>query len=195
MEPESLSFCGTAVCKMDKITLFDKTFRLYIPQTEVEDAIGRVAAELDRDNAGATDIPILLCVLHGAILFTAELMKRIHFDCQIASVKATSYIGTKSSGNVGFDLGLTADVKGRRVYILEDIVDTGTTILALRSLLTERGAADIKVCTMVFKEEAYHQDMPIDYVGLRIENEFIVGYGLDYDEIGRNLKDIYILDK
>ena len=180
---------------MEKITLFDKTFRPYIPQAEIEGAIGRIAAGLDRENADAKDIPILLCVLHGALLFTAELMKRIHFNCQIASVKATSYIGTKSSGNVGFDLGLTANVKGRRVYILEDIVDTGTTIIALRDLLSAQGAADIKVCAMVFKEEAYHQDMPVDYVGLRIENEFIVGYGLDYEEIGRNLPDIYILDK
>ena len=180
---------------MDKITLFDKTFRPYIPQADIEKSIARIALELDRDNAGREDIPILLCVLHGAILFTAELMKRISFPCQLASVKATSYVGTKSTGNVGFDLGLTADVKGRRVIILEDIVDTGTTIQALSDLLLERGATDVKICTLIFKEEAYHGALPIDYVGIRIENKFIVGYGLDYDEIGRNLTDIYILDQ
>ena len=180
---------------MERIKLWDKTFRPYIPQEQIEAAIRRIAEELNRDNAGKDDIPILLCVLHGSILFTGELMKHIHFHCQIASVKATSYVGTKSTGNVGFDLGLTANVQGRRVYILEDIIDTGNTIVALNQLLTGEGAADIKVCTMIFKEEAYHQPIPIDYVGLRIENKFIVGYGLDYDEIGRNLKDIYILDQ
>lgn len=179
---------------MKKITLFDKTFRTYIPQAEIEAAIGQIADALNRENAHRDDIPIFLCVLHGALLFTAELMKRLDFPCQIASVKASSYIGTQTTGHVGFDMGLTADVKGRRVYILEDIVDTGGTILALRDLLEAEGATEIKVCTMIFKEEAYHQDMPIDYVGIRIENKFIVGYGLDYDEIGRNLKDIYILD-
>ncbi len=180
---------------MDRVTLGDKTFRLYIPQAEIETQIARIAAELERDNADAADIPILLCVLHGSLLFTAELMKHLHIPCQLASVKATSYIGTRSTGNVGFDLGLTADVRGRRVYILEDIVDTGTTLVALDQLLRQNGASDIKVCTMILKEEAYHAPLPVDYVGLRIENQFIVGYGLDYNELGRNLTDIYILDQ
>ena len=180
---------------MDKVTLHDKTFRPYILQAEIEQAIDRIAADIERDNASCKDIPILLCVLHGSIMFTAELMKRLRIPCEIASVKATSYVGTGSTGVVSFDMDITADVKGRRVYILEDIVDTGGTIVALRRRLAEKGASDIKVCTMIFKEEAYHQDIPLDYVGIRIENKFIVGYGLDYNELGRNLPDIYILDE
>ena len=154
-----------------------------------------MAAELEKDNEGRDDIPILLCVLNGSIMFTSEIMKRVHFPCQIVSIKLTSYTGTTSTGQVVVTSGLSASVEGRRVYIMEDIVDTGTTLMALKDLLREKGATEIKVCTMLFKEEAYQHDDPIDFAAIRIENKFIVGYGLDYDEIGRNLADIYILDQ
>ena len=181
---------------MEKVTLLDKTFRRYIPQEEIEKGIDRVAAALEKDNAGKDDIPILLCVLTGSIMFTSEVMKRVHFPCQIVTIKLNSYNGgTASSGRVVFTSGLSADVAGRRVYIMEDIVDTGNTLLALKQFLREQGASEAKICTMLFKEEAYKNDEPVDFVGRKIENQFIVGYGLDYGEIGRNLTDIYILDK
>ena len=107
----------------------------------------------------------------------------------------SSYQGTKSTGTVLNMMGLTADVRGRRVIICEDIVDTGNTIVALKELLLDKGATDVKICTMLFKPEVYKKDVRLDYVGMAIPNAFIVGFGLDYDELGRNLKDIYVIDE
>jgi len=180
---------------MDKVTLHDKTFKTYIPYARLEKAIDEVAARINHDFEGSTDIPVLLCVLNGSIMFTAELMKRLTFQCQIVCTKLSSYEGTSSTGKVNVSMGLTADITGRRVIIVEDIVDTGTTIVELKRLLQEHGAADIYVCTMIFKKDAYKQDEKLDYVAMPIENKFIVGFGLDYNELGRNLKDIYILDE
>ena len=180
---------------MDKVTLFDKTFKPYIPFEELEKAIDEVAARLNADFGGCEDIPILLCVLNGSIPFTGELLKRLTFNLQVVSIKLTSYEGTSTTGTVTTQMGLTADVRGRRVIIVEDIVDTGNTIAELKRILREKGARETFVCSMLFKEEAYRQQEKLDYVALRIQNRFIVGFGLDYNEIGRNLKDIYILDE
>ena len=139
-------------------------------------------------------IPVLLCVLNGSIMFTAELMKRLRFNCQIVSTKLTSYVGTETTGEVKQALGLTADITGRRVIVVEDIVDSGNTIVALKKILAEKGAKEARMCTLLLKPEAYKKDVVLDYVAMEIPNDFIVGFGLDYDEIGRNLKDIYILD-
>lgn len=179
---------------MDKLTLFDKTFKPYISNEEIEKAIDRVAEKLNGDFRGCEDIPILLCVLNGSIMFMGELMKRIDFRCQIVSIKLTSYVGTSTTGVVKTAVGLTADITGRRVIIVEDIVDTGETITELKRILREKGAKESRICTLLFKEDAYRKDEKIDYVALKIENRFIVGFGLDYNELGRNLKDIWILD-
>ena len=179
---------------MDTVKLNDKHFRPYIPYEQLEQAIDRVAERLNRDFADSEDIPILLCVLNGSILFTAELMKRLRFKLQVVSIKLSSYEGTQSTGKIRTDLGLTADVRGRRVIVVEDIVDTGQTVEELKRILRENGAAESCICTMLFKEEAFRYEHEPEYIGIRIENRFIVGFGLDYDEIGRNLKDIYILD-
>lgn len=180
---------------MEKITLHDKTFRTFITNEELEEAIDNVAAKVNADFDGCDDIPIFLCVLNGAIMFTAAMMKRLHFPCELVSIKLSSYQGTTSTGTVLIPLGLTADVKGRRVIIFEDIVDTGNTIVALKELLFAQGARDVKICTMLMKPEIYKKPDKLDYVGMEIPNAFIVGYGLDYNELGRNFNDIYILDK
>lgn len=180
---------------MEKITLHDKTFRTFITNEELEEAIDNVAAKVNADFNGCDDIPIFLCVLNGAIMFTAAMMKRLHFPCELVSIKISSYQGTTSTGTVLIPLGLTADVKDRRVIIFEDIVDTGNTIVALKELLYSKGAKDVKICTMLMKPEIYKKQDKLDYVGMEIPNAFIVGYGLDYDELGRNYNDIYILDK
>ena len=138
---------------------------------------------------------ILLCVLNGSIMFTAELMKRLEFNLELVSIKLTSYSGTSSTGKVRQAMGLTSDISGRRVIIVEDIVDTGNTIVALKELLREKGAKETVVCTMLLKPEVYSKDVPLEYVAIELPNRFIVGFGLDYDEIGRNLKDIYVLDE
>ena len=145
--------------------------------------------------SSCTDIPILLCVLNGSIMFTAELMKRLTFNCQIVSTKLTSYEGTSTTGKVKQAMGLTADIKGRRVIVVEDIVDSGNTIVELKRILEEKGAAESRICTLLLKPDAYKKDIKLDYVAMEIPNDFIVGFGLDYDELGRNLKDIYVLDK
>ena len=179
---------------MNKVTLSDKTFRTFIPYERIQEAIDKVAEKVNADFEGCEDIPILLCVLNGSIMFTAELMKRLTFNCQIVSTKLTSYEGTSTTGQVKQAMGLTADITGRRVIIIEDIVDSGNTIVELKKILSDKGASESYVCTLLLKPEAYKKDVKIDYAAMEIPNDFIVGFGLDYDELGRNFKDIYILD-
>ena len=180
---------------MEKVTLNDKTFRKFIPYEKLETAIDEVAAQINNDFEGCADVPILLCVLNGSIMFMAELMKRLTFNCQIVSTKLTSYVGTETTGKVKQAMGLTADITGRRVIVVEDIVDSGNTIVELKRILAEKGAADSKICTLLLKPDSYKKDVKIDYAAMQIPNDFIVGFGLDYDELGRNFKDIYILDE
>ena len=180
---------------MDKVRLHDKTFRTFISNEQLNAAIDTLAQKMNEAFKGCTDVPVLLCVLNGSIMFTAELMKRLDFNLQLVSIKLTSYSGTSTTGQVRQAMGLTADVKGRRVIIVEDIVDTGHTIVELDRILREKGARETMVCTMLLKPGSYKMDCPVKYVAMEIPNDFIVGFGLDYDEIGRNLKDIYILDE
>lgn len=180
---------------MEKILLHDKTFRPFIPYSRLEQAIDGIAAKLNEDFKDATDPPQLLCVLNGAVMFTAELMKRLSFPLELISLKLSSYQGTKSSGKVLEVMGLTAPVEGKTVIICEDIVDTGGTIAALKHMLLEKGAKDVRICTMLLKPDVFKARTHLDYVGMEIPNAFIVGFGLDYDELGRNYKDIYVLDE
>ena len=179
----------------DKIVLHDKTFRPYIGHDRIMAAIDAVAAKVNADFAGCEDVPIVLCVLNGAIPFTGELLQRLDFNCELVSIKMSSYQGTRSTGTVLTMMGLTADVKGRRIIICEDIVDTGNTIVALKEMLLDKGAADVKICTMLFKSGVYAKPDKVDYIGMDIPNAFIVGFGLDYNELGRNTRDIYVIDE
>ena len=180
---------------MNKVTLKDKTFRTSIPYERITTAIDQVAAKINADFRGCTDVPVLLCVLNGSIMFTAELMKRLEFNCQVVSTKLTSYEGTSNTGKVKQAMGMTADITGRRVIVIEDIVDSGNTIVELKRILEEKGASESRICTMLLKPDAYKKDVKLDYVAMEIPNDFIVGFGLDYDELGRNFKDIYVLDE
>lgn len=180
---------------MSKITLFDKTFRPFIPNEELEKAIDKVADHINADFSDSKEPVVLLCILNGSIMFTAELMKRLSFDCQLVSMKLSSYCGTESTGNVKQVMGMTGNIEGKHVIIVEDIVDTGNTIVDLTRIVKEKGALDSKVCTMLLKPEVYKKDVKLDYVAMEIPNKFIVGFGLDYNELGRNYKDIYILDE
>ncbi len=179
---------------MSSITLHDKSFRPFIPYERLEAAIDAVAEKINSDYEGCEDVPVLMCTLNGAIMFCAELMKRLRFKCQLSCIKLSSYQGTQSTGTVLTTLGPTCDVKGRRVIICEDIVDTGNTIIALQEMLQHQGAAQVRICTMLLKPEVYDKDVPLDYVAMEVPNAFIVGFGLDYNELGRNLKDIYVLE-
>lgn len=180
---------------MKKINLYDKTFKTFIPYERIMDAIDKVAAKINADFEGCEDIPVLLCVLNGSIMFMGELMKRLNFNCQTVSIKLSSYEGTNTTGRVKQAMGLTADLTGRRVIIVEDIVDSGNTIVELKNIMRDNGAVESYICTLLLKPDAYKKDIRLDYVAMEIPNDFIVGFGLDYNELGRNLKDIYILDE
>ena len=181
---------------MKKITLHDKTFRLFIPNEEIEKAIDAVALQLNKDYADCTDEDpaILLCTLNGAVVFAAELLKRVSFPLVLKACKLSSYEGTASTGVVKTEVPLPKNLEGKRVIIVEDIVDTGNTIVAMMDQLLQRNVKDARVCTMLLKKDVYDKDVKLDYVALEIPNRFIVGFGLDYDELGRNIKDIYVLD-
>ena len=180
---------------MDKISIHGKSFVPYITYEEIQSFIDEVADKLNADYCNDSDTPILLCTLNGAMMFTSEIMKRLKFDCELMSVNIRSYSGAHTTGIIQETMGLTGDVKGRRIIIMEDIVDTGTTMAYLTDLLREREARDVKICTMLFKPSQYKKDIKMDYVGRVVENKFILGFGLDYDELGRQYKDIYVLDE
>ena len=136
---------------MSNIRLHDKSFRPFIDYDKIESAIDEVAAKITADYKDSKDAPVLLCVLNGSILFTAELMKRLTFKCEIVCVKLSSYVGTKSTGEVRDIIGMTGDVKGKRVIIVEDIVDSGRTIANLVNMMEANGATETKICTMLLK--------------------------------------------
>ena len=180
----------------NKIHLHDKSFKLFIPNAQIEEAIDAVAARLNRDYADATDTDpvVLLCTLNGAIIFAAELLKRVSFPLELKACKLSSYDGIQSTGVVKAEVPLPACLEGRRVLIVEDIVDTGTTIETLMKQLQRHKVKDARVCTLLLKPDVYKKNVKLDYVAMEIPNRFIVGFGLDYDELGRNIKDIYVLD-
>ena len=178
-----------------KIKLHDKVFKPFISNERIEKAIDEVAEKMNADYARTGKVPVLLCVLNGSILFTAELMKRLAFDVDLRSIKLSSYQGTSSTGDVRMDMNLTGDITGKEVIIVEDIVDTGRTIEALIDILIARKASRVRICTMLLKPDMYDKDIELDYVAMKIPNDFIVGFGLDYDGLGRNYQDIYVLDE
>lgn len=178
-----------------KIKLQDKSFKPFIPYEKITAAIDHVAEKINADYKGSNDVPVLLCILNGSIMFTSELMKRLNFNCELVTMKLSSYRGTSSTGVVREVMGMTGSVEGRKVIIVEDIVDTGNTIVELVNTVKAKGAAEIRICTMLLKPEVYDKSILLDYVGMEIPNAFIVGFGLDYNELGRNYKDIYVIDK
>lgn len=178
---------------MDSVKVFDKTFVPYIKNDDLMKDIDAVAERINADYCGGEDVPIILCVLNGAMMFTSELMKRLSFECELMTIKIKSYSGDHSTGQVKQTLGLTGSVAGRRVIIVEDIIDTGLSMTYLVDYLRQQGVADIKICTMLFKPEACVMPLKIDYIGRSIPCKFILGFGLDYNELGRRFKDIYVL--
>ena len=168
--------------------------KILVSEEQIEKICDRIAKQIEQDYQNSKKL-VLICILKGSLPFTAELMKRLDFNCQIVSTKLSSYEGTNTTGNVKQAMGLTADITGRRVIVVEDIVDSGNTIVELKRILEEKGASESRICTLLFKPEAYKKDIKLDYVAMEIPNDFIVGFGLDYDELGRNFKDIYVLDK
>lgn len=178
---------------MKTITLKDKTFGISIPENELLTAIEKVAEKMRKDLEGKN--PIFLVVLNGAFMFAADLMKRVEIPAQMSFIKLSSYNGTNSTGSVNEIIGLNEDVKGRTVVIVEDIVDSGLTMSKMVEILKNKGVSELKIATLFFKPDALKYPLNLDYVVMPIPNDFIVGYGLDYDGYGRNLRDIYTLIK
>lgn len=176
---------------MSIVTLKDKQFKPYIKSEQIDAAVKKVAQQINSDLKN--EMPLFVAVLNGSFMFAADLMKEINFPCEISFVKMASYHGTESTGKVNELIGLNQNIEGRTVVIIEDIVDTGNTIEKLTSILKDKKVKSLKIATALFKPSVYKKNIKIDYVGIEIPNDFVVGYGLDYDGLGRNLKDILVI--
>jgi hypoxanthine phosphoribosyltransferase len=176
---------------METHKVLDKTFVSFIPHIRIQETIARMAADLDRDLSGKD--PLFLAVLNGSFVFAADLFKQIKMPARISFVKMASYIGTGSSGKVDQLIGLQEVITGQHIVILEDIIDSGLTLTKLLEHLKGLQPASVRIASLLFKPDAFRADFKIDYLGMEIPNNFVVGYGLDYNGYGRNSKDIYTL--
>jgi len=176
---------------MSTIQVLDKTFEPYLKEAAIQEKITKLAGQLNHDYAGKR--PIFLSVLNGAFLFTADLFKQITIEAEVSFIKLASYKGTSSTGNVITAIGLDINVKDRHIIILEDIIDTGKTLHHYLPQLENMQPASVKIAVLLNKKEALIYPVQIDYACFEIPNKFVVGYGLDYDGLGRNSRDIYQL--
>ncbi len=172
-----------------RVRLNDKTFRLYKSENEILTAIRNIAHQINEDYIGKR--PLLVPILNGSFMFASDLIKELMLDCELCFIKAASYEGANSTGQVATLIGLNENIEGRHIIIIEDIVDTGNTLANILPIFYEKNPASLKIASLLYKPHAIKHDFKIDYVGMEIPNEFIVGYGLDYDGLGRNLRDIY----
>lgn len=173
------------------IQLHDKQFVPFISSQEIDFAIAEMVALVVADFADET--PIFVGVLNGSFMVVSDFMKKYKKPCEVSFIKMASYYGTSSTNDVKQLIGLNQDLSGRTVILLEDIVDTGNTLVSLKELFKQQKVKHFKIATLFFKPEAYKHDVKIDYIGIRIPNKFIFGYGLDYNGLGRNLPEIYQL--
>lgn len=175
---------------MRTITLHDKKFKTNISHEDILGSIEELASRIN-DDYKDKPTPLLLVVLNGAFMFASDLMKNLDFNCEISFVKLASYDGTESSGTIKELIGINQSLADRHIIVVEDIVDTGNSIKHMLRTLEAHPVASIEIATLLFKPESYIGTYPIKYYARTIPNDFIVGYGLDYDQLGRNLKDIY----
>lgn len=176
---------------MGIIKIKDKTFQPSITETEIKSRIKALAQQISRDMEGKT--PLFLGVLNGAFVFAADLIREMTIPCEISFVKLASYQGTTSTGKIKEVLGINEDLTGRTIVIVEDIVESGQTMKRMIESLGTRNPASVHICTLFFKPDKLKEELNLDYVAFRIPDDFIVGYGLDYDGLGRDLKDIYTI--
>lgn len=174
---------------MQTITVKDKLFGLTIPEAEILKQVNRVAEQITKDYEGQS--PVFLVVLNGAFVFAADLLRAVNLPCEISFVKLASYDGVNSTGSIRQLMGLNTDIEGRPVIVVEDIVDTGLTMVHMLEMLREKNPKSIDVCTLLLKPSKLKVELDVRYCCMEIPNDFIVGYGLDYDGVGRNTRDIY----
>jgi hypoxanthine phosphoribosyltransferase len=173
------------------IQIHDKHFEVFIEKNVIEHRISELGSQINQDYEGKR--PLFLAILNGSFMFAAELMKSVTVACEITFLRVSSYQATESSGKVHQILGLLENIEGRDVIVVEDIVDTGLTMIEIKSQLLAQNPASLSITTLFQKPEALRQPIDIQYIGFEIENKFVLGYGLDYDGLGRNLGDLYVL--
>lgn len=178
---------------MQKIKVKDKTFEIMMPESHILAQIDKVAARINEDMKDKN--PLFLAVLNGSFMFASDLMKRITIPCEISFVKLASYQGTTSTGKVKEVIGINEDLTGRTIIIVEDIVESGLTMKQMMESLGTRNPESVHICSLFVKPEKLQVELDIEYGVMNIGNEFILGYGLDYDQQGRNLKDLYVLSE
>jgi len=174
-----------------EIQILDLKFKPYLSADRINAVVGDIAARIDADYADR--VPLFVCILNGSFVFASDLLKKVSIPCNIEFVRLKSYDGMHTTEKVREVLGLQIDVKGRDIIVIEDIVDTGHTLSHFLEYLKNFEPRSVKLASLIFKKEAFQKDFSIDYLGFEIENKFIVGYGLDYNEYGRNLDSIYQL--
>jgi hypoxanthine phosphoribosyltransferase len=176
---------------MQSIKLHDKEFEIYLPEAEIQNKIREIAAAINKEYEGKH--PLFIAILNGSFMFASDLFKHLSIDAEICFIKLASYKGMKSSGQVVTAIGLDQELYNRHVVIIEDIVDTGKTLHDFLPKLEHQQPASLKIAALLHKPEATQFPLNIDYIGFSIPNKFVVGYGLDYDGLGRNIKEIYQL--
>ena len=176
---------------MSRIKLIDKVFETSITEAEIQERVKAVADRINKDMADKN--PILLAVLNGSFMFAADLMRMLTIPCEISFVKLASYQGTTSTGTIKEVIGINEDLSGRTVIIIEDIVESGLTIKRMIETIGTRAPKSIHICTLLIKPERLTVPLDVEYAAIEIPNDFILGYGLDYNQQGRNLRDIYTL--
>lgn len=174
---------------MGNVQVHDKSFEIYLSEQTIQERIAELAAQINKDYAGKR--PFFVTILNGSFMFAADLFKHLTIDAEICFIKLASYKGTKSTGNVITTIGLEDDLYGKDVVIVEDIVDTGKTLHNFLPKLQHQQPQSLKIATLLHKPDATQFPLTLDYIGFSIPNKFVVGYGLDYDGLGRNLKEIY----
>lgn len=176
---------------VETIKVRDKEFEVYLDETKIQQRIAEIAQDINEEYASKN--PLFIGILNGSFMFASDLMKAVNVPSEIAFIRMASYKGMESTGNVKQVLGLQENVFGRHLILLEDIVDSGLTMDEVIKFFQERGPKSIRVATLLLKPEKLEKDLKLDYVGFEIPEKFVVGYGLDYNGHGRNLKDIYQL--
>lgn len=175
---------------MEPIIINNKKFTFSVPFEEISLAIKRIADNLNSEYKNKPN-PIFLCVLNGSFMFTADLLKELTFNCRVCFIKLSSYKNDSTSGKVTEIIGLSDNIENKDVIILEDIIDTGLTVDTIFNLLKNQHPGSVKIITLFFKPKAFKKDFNIDQIGLHVPDKFLIGYGLDYNGLGRNYKDLY----
>lgn len=173
------------------VKLHDKTFAPYLAADEINDIVEALASSINKDYQDKQ--PLLLGVLNGSFMFISDLMKKLTIDCELSFIKLASYSGTESQGNVTELIGLSTSLDNKDVIVLEDIIDTGNTVGKIFDLLKSEKTNSLAIGTLLLKPDVFKDKFPVNYVGKEIPDAFVVGYGLDYDQLGRNLREIYQL--